>query len=251
MKINKMCFCLLLLTSCNSSNESINSIKEQEKYIEDDSFKKIPLLVANRVLELDSYIQETNGNTKAKLFIGSYTQNIYSLTKKSEGVIYNYSLSKSSLVTSENSIYYYNNNVYNGEKDSFKSFYEIHGGINPYSQTIEGFIINEDTILNVKKKENDLVYEIAIDGELAGKYNKIQMKEYGGLKELPTYNNVLIRMYLKDDYTPIKYEVESSYNINKSIIGSTTCIQKYTTTFSNINEKVNIENIDNIKQLLS
>ena len=76
------------------------------------------------------------------------------------------------------------------------------------------------------------------------------MKEFGGLREQPTFSNIELTITVKEDFTPVTIELASSYKATlKSGLGST-CNQNYTVTFSNYDEEIEIPGLDSVKSLL-
>ena len=68
-----------------------------------------------------------------------------------------------------------------------EEYYNLYGGINPSILQIEGFEI-ENGILSVEMQEFDDnydIYNVYLDGNVCGYYNKVQMKNEGNLRNQP------------------------------------------------------------------
>ena len=258
---------LFSLSSCNENVQSDNSelsIQNEDStvdstiafsasnYDEDDN---LTLKVAQKILSFDSYQKETIGKTVAKS-IFSYTQNITSHEKKYDGFIECHNKSNSTFVKTNNTTIYHNDLVlYKTKKDKDYSLYNLddyldnHGGLNPHILSIEGYDVTKGVISTTLVEETDdyKMYTISLDGNESGYYNKIQMKELGNLKDYPTFEELTIDLYIKDDYTPIKTLLHAKYNIDVAILGKTSCIQELESSYSNINGIIDMDNLASYK----
>ena len=248
---------MFLVISCNSKQNT--EISESSLNENINIYQDIPLNVANKILNLDSYVAITSGNTKTDKII-SYNQNIYSYVKKDHEYIDYYNKSDSFFVKIENHAFYYENNVIYKEKNdknhtkvTFDEYYNMFGGLSINTPVIEGYIIDDSYINNVTlvtKNDDYCIYDVNIDGNEAGKYNKIQMKKYGNLNDYPIFENVIITMCITNDYIPIYFNLNATYYIDVPILGKTKCIQHYKTEYTNVNATVTIDNKDEYIKLI-
>ena len=226
----------------NLEIEDEPSIKISIKDVED---KDVPLLIAKRLKEMNDFEAHTLGKTVAKLLI-TYNQEIDSTLSYHDGIYYLHTFSKSLLVKlyheafiKEDSVIY--RTKANDEFSTLTAFdYLSLYGNNPFSLNIEGFIIKEGSVTKVLNLSHDdeYIYQITLDGNLCGEYNKIQMKEYGGLSDYPTYEQVVLTIHILEDFTPTMLEFEASYNAPYPVFGNAKCKQTYTVTFSKISNDI-------------
>ena len=89
--------------------------------------------------------------------------------------------------------------------------------------------------------------EFAFDKEKATTNIRIQMKEFGALIDSPDFlSDIQVTLTLKNDYTPVKLELESRYKAAQSM-GTASCHQQYTVTYSSFDENIEAPNLDTIK----
>ena len=234
----------------DADDSTVNILK-----IEDVLLDEIPLMIAKRMQEMNDYEAHTIGKTVAKLLI-TYNQEIDSTKAIHNGVYYLKTISNSLLVKlyheaiiSKNEVNYKTKASDDFSILSYKEYVNKFGN-HPYSLNIEGFTITNESIIYIKdlSTTDENIYEISLDGNICGTFNKIQMKEYGNLSDYPTYESVVLKLYIKDDFTPLKIELEAIYNAPYPVLGNAKCTQKYTVTFSDISE-TNKEIIE--KQMLN
>ena len=121
-------------------------------------------------------------------------------------------------------------------------------GTYPFGNAIEGYKVTGDAIKSITKMAmagENYRFKLIFDAEKATNNVKIQMKEFGSLDELPTFTDITIIMTLQNDYTPVKLDLESHYKAKQGV--TTSCTQKYTVTFSNFNENIEVPNLDAVK----
>ncbi|MBO7078782.1 MAG: hypothetical protein J6W64_03120 [Bacilli bacterium] len=239
-------FTLASLSGCKSKKSTIynDTDKEGHSYInlkdEDfivDNFEigEIPYVFIEKLSRISNYEKENIGQTNTKKII-DYTQSIhdvYTSTDKEKHLI---TRSTSTLVKLYHEAYYKDDIVSyrDKEKDEFvdvstEEYKSIYGFL-PYDKLLEGFILNDETIISVEKVE-DYKYKVSIDGEKAGAYVKIQMKKHGSLSDYPTFYKVEITISMKDDFSPIDISLHSEYQITKPLFGQADCIQDYVVTY--------------------
>ncbi len=195
----------------------------------------------------------TEGKTKASIV----TQPIHSEVIKNE---YSYmsNESHSSFADTEHYAYYHDGKVVHkdyGEEDwtvSSQEDYLNKYGFYPFDQLIEGYIVKSETILTISLSQKEENYELVftLDPDTSTTNVKIQMKEFGGLGNYPVFQDITIKMLIKDDYTPVSIDVDTNYKVKKGIFNPS-CHQTYTVTYSNFDEEIAVPNLDEIKPLFN
>lgn len=244
-----------------SSGES-KETKKEIKTVSDltaDEYKSFPVYYLKKLNSFASYKAVTEGKTTPSFTIGSLgVQSIASTAIKTSDYQYYYTDSDGT-VHSQHTCYYHNDQaVYkNVDETEFtvKSMKEYLGlyGTYPFANAIEGFNVKADNILKVQKKDSteNHVFYLKLSHKEAASNVKIQMKEFGGLKNQPSFSNIELTITVKEDFTPITIDLKSTYYAElKSGLGST-CNQTYTVTFSNINEEIEIPGLDAVKNKFS
>lgn len=260
----------LLLSSCSviqvssmsREEESSSSIaptsREKEKLISDLKENEYNLVPGNFVEKMNSfttYKAVTEGETKASVLFITVPQKINVTVIKNE-YSYLYNSSESSMYSSEHHAYYHDNKaVYKDKNDndyntSVLADYLNKYGTYPFNSSIEGYKIGGDAINEVTKLDMEGEYyrfKIAFDKEKATTNVRIQMKEFGALIDYPDFlSDIQVTLTLKNDYTPVKLELESRYKAAQSM-GTASCHQQYTVTYSSFNESIEVPNLDTIK----
>ncbi len=163
--------------------------------------------------------------------------------------------SHSSIYSSKHEAYYKGEKVYyhdsNAEfKLSTLSEYLSVYGTYPFDYAIEGYNIKEDAILSVSKVETNENYsfKFVFDPEKATNNVRIQMKAFGQLDDFPIFSSAEIILTVKEDFTPVKYELSSTYKAKKVI--ETDCKQNYNVTFSDFNQPIEIPKLEEMKEIL-
>ena len=217
------------------------SLKDEELVISNFEIDQIPYVFLEKLERLSSFKKHTVGSTTAKIII-KYTQTIDSLYIKNDEEKHLVTNSNSTLVNVYHEAYYERDYIRYREstdndftsltRDEYKDIY----GVILDEARLEGFILNSDTILEVSKIDSEEynVYQIIIDGNLAGAEAKKQMKEYGNLSSLPEFSYVCITITIEDDFTPVKIDFVSDYKITLALLGSGNCHQEYEVTYSDI-----------------
>ena len=221
--------------------------------LKEEDYKTFCTFYFAKLNQYRTYKTITEGKTKASIV----TQPIYSEVIKNE---YSYMTneSHSSFADTDHKAYYYNNKVVHkdyGEDDwtiSSQEDYLNKYGFYPFDQLIEGYLVKEETILSVSITPKDDNYKVVIklDPETSTNNVKIQMKQFGDLGSYPEFQEVKLTLNLKDDYTPITIDADTSYKVKKGILNPK-CSQTYTVTFSNFDEEIEIPNLEEIKPLFN
>lgn len=199
--------------------------------------------------QFGSYKMETSGTTKAEKGFIKYEQALYSTTLKNGNEYFQQSQSNSDFVKMSHQSFakgdkiVYRNALSGNLNVSAKKAYKEVYGISPDDVALGGYIMNAKSIKFAEKtaeKDGILTYRFVLDGKEAGNNAVRQMKEFGGLNGYPVFESLTLYLTLKNDWTPVTLVVESKYNISINVLGNLSCTQKITSTFSKINEKVDI-----------
>ena len=219
----------------DDENHSYVNLEDEDFLIDNFSIDEIPYVFLEKVSRLEVYEKETIGNTLAKKLI-DYNQeihNVYTSTSNEKHLI---TRSTSSLISVYHEAYYKDNVISykDKEKNDFSDIsyeeYKAKYGFFPYDRLLEGFVLNEETIIDVKLKE-DNKYKISIDGEKGGAYIKTQMKYFGGLSDFPTFSKVEITICFDNSFNPIEISLYAEYQVVKPILGKVNCVQEYVATY--------------------
>ncbi|MBO4286333.1 MAG: hypothetical protein J5880_03250, partial [Bacilli bacterium] len=184
------------------------------------------------------------------------TQEINVTTIKNGEYSYLYNSSESSMYSSMHEAYYHNDKALykdKGDEDytltDLTTYLKTYGTY-PFGNSIEGYKVTGEAITSVTKTSSDndtYTFTLVFDVNKATNNVKIQMKRFGGLDNYPSFKSISISITVKDDYTPVKLELASSYSVKKII--PVNCDQKHTVTYSNFNEEIEIPNLDSVKPL--
>ena len=260
---------LMILTSCSFPSDDEIIISDEPKeldnidIIEDDKkrivliddveydldhldikmIKKehLPFLVVEKMYYLDSYLKITTGKTKAKLII-NYTQDIDSKVYKYDNSCYLLTKSTSPLVKvyheafiKDNDVLYKTHEANDFIPCSIDEYLNTYG-INPLNKNIEGFIINQDTIISssITNDNEQFLLTLELDGNASGNNNKIQMKTYGNLVNYPDFKTLTLVIALKSDLSPISINLSSTYEVKYPVLGNALCNQEYLVTFKDL-----------------
>lgn len=268
-KIFLILFLLLVLVSCRKEEvlepeyvepdpkqeeKEQKEDKEKEPEIIDDPVEPEPVIVNVSNTEdnmevlrlyLDNYsklpdfeINESGSTTAKKLFI-SYEQKTTSKTTKENNNYYYQCDTNSTFVNKHHEAIYeadkvkYKNNDEEFIETTFVEYKKAYG-ISPKDYAIYGFIINENTVLEITREQVDdlFVFVIKIDGEKAGTNCKIQMKEYGDLSKYPVFEEVSITLKITNDFIPKEIIYEAKYKIDAAFLGEMVCSQKMISTYT-------------------
>lgn len=229
------------------------STTEKEVLVSDvKDLKTIPSLFVKKLNSFKSYKAVTSGKTTASVLFINTDQSIEVTTIKGD---YSYmkNESHSSLVNTSHEVYYHNNKAYysdnSGEyKTNTLSEYLNIYGVYPFEQAIEGYSIDGDSITKVEameKTDGVHTFKLTFDPVKSTNNVKIQMKQFGGLDGYPNFEMIEMVLIIKDDFTPVKINLESRYTASKMM--SSNCHQQYSVTYSGFNENVEIPNLEAVK----
>ena len=257
----------LLLTSCNGGNPTPQQEdpKEEEPQIIEgrkasdlsgDELKLLPKYIVNRLSSYDSYKAVTKGSTVANVLFIETIQSIDAEAIKGKDYSYYRNESHSDIVNTTHVAYFHDNKTAfknNGESNyqiSTLADYSKTYGVYPFGECIEGYSISYFAVLDVKRLDNeeDYKFQISFDPLKATNDVRVQMKAFGGLDDYPTFSDIKMTITVKEDFTPTVLSLESTYTAQKLIQSS--CKQSYTVTYSSYNENIEIENLDEAKEVL-
>ena len=214
-----------------------------EEYVplsENISGKTAAYIFMDEFLKLDGYTATQTGKTYATAVLITVEQKIFSKKIKVGGEVFFNTESNSSFVKTKHQALFSGDkvayrNAFSGEISSVKTEdYRAIYGITPDLRLIEGFVINEKTVLSSEiSKEEDGTYEVhlMVDGNVGGFYARTQMKETGDLNGYPDFKSVNIYLTLNSDYTPVKTRLVSEYSAKQGIINAK-CEQALITEYS-------------------
>ena len=203
---------------------------------------RIPELYMRKFDGLETFEAITEGSTVALIV----SQSIDNRSVKKYDRYYTHAKSDSAFVKTEHFAYFYSGKVAYRDADgeftvsAIDDYLKIYG-VYPATHGIEGYIVNEKTVISVVRsdeKPNEFV--VTLDGETAGLRNKIQMRKYGGLSDYPTFKSVTLTLELNEDLTPVSVKVFAEYTVPYGILGDVACTQNYTVTYKNVNGNVDI-----------
>ena len=257
---------LLLVTSCDSGHldrKEDEAPKEDEPQmvegrkaseIEGNELKLLPKYVVNKLSSFESYKSVTKGSTIATVLFIKTTQPIDAETIKGKEYSYYRNESRSDIVSTAHLAYYHNDEaVYkiNGEETyhtlPLEEYLNIYGTY-PFENSLEGYSISYDAIKEVKRVESDVDYKFQVTFDVYKSTNnvRIQMKVSGGLDDYPSFSGIKMTITVKEDFTPVTLYLEAAYTAKKIVESS--CNQYYTVTYSNYNEDIEIENLEEAKE---
>ena len=245
------------LTGCKKADQSdreiddapldpgIHSVDE----INDSNINSFAAAFLYKLKSYSSYKAVTEGTTHVTGFLTDVTQTISATAIKGE-----YSFltneSRSKIVKTAHSAYFKDDKVvYNDNKGKYQSSslkdYLIRYGSYPFDNSIEGYLIKEGVTVTKETSDADYKFKLMFDKEICTTNVKIEMRQFGGLDQDPSFiEDIEMLITVKQDLTPITLEFSSHYSAQKII--STDCHQKYTVTYSNFNETIEIPNLEEI-----
>ena len=234
----------------SSSEVTSTSVEKAAADLDEADYNLFPGLYLEKLNSYTSYKAVTVGETKASIA----TQKINVTLIKSE---YSYLHNESTgFVTSKHDRYYHGDKVAFKNKgddeytpSSLSSYLEIYGTY-PFDGSIEGYIIGEGTITSIskEKKGDNFAYTLVFDVDKATTNVKKQMVEFGGLGAEPTFSQISLVVTVQGDFTPVSIALNSKYKAKKGV--TTNCTQKYTVTFSNFNETIEVPGLADVINLL-
>ena len=209
----------------------------------------------DEILKCEDYYYEKEGETKTTALILHVTQKISSRRIKRGNEYYVFDKSESSFMnTFHQALFSLGAVAYrDGEKDKIikadVESYRAEYGVTPEMRTIEGFIVNEKTVLSSEiseKEDGSFEINLELDGNLGGYFVRTQMKKSGGLDDYPEFESVYITLCLNSDYFPIKTVIKSKYTAKK--IFNNDCEQTLTAVYKK--EKAEIPDYSELRGVL-
>ena len=113
---------------------------------------------------------------------------------------------------------------------TYDEYLSVYGYL-PYGYHIEGFILGEESVLEITKIE-DNKYHLVIDGEIGSANVKKQMRKFGNLTDYPKFSLVYMDITLNNDFSPVEIHFYAEYETSYQILGSIKCVQDYVVTYS-------------------
>ena len=237
-----------IIGSSAFENEQTSVDPDFDEVAQLTDYSSVPYKFMERLAGIRSFVATTDGKTATIL-----EQTIHSDLIKDGERGYLMTKSESALVKTGVTAYYKSGSARWMFKDE-KQFtngalteYVALFGIYPLGGGIEGYAVNETTVLSVEKLESEQNYKFAIslDPETSTDAVKVQMKKFGSLDEYPKFSEVKITLTFDKHFTPITVELLSKYKAK--LLFTAECVQTYTVTYSSINAQVSIpasENFD-------
>ena len=257
---------LLVLTGCGGSQEeksritgestsvastSTDDTKTAEK-LDGDELKTFPSIFISKLNEYKTYKAVSKGQTESVVIGMTVVQSIDVVVIKSD---YSYLLneSHSSMVNTEHTAYFHSLEAVYKDKDkefavsSIDEYLSVYGTY-PFDNAIEGYIINNDSVVSVTKEkvENNYCFTLTLDKEKATNNVKIQMKKFGGLDDYPVFKeDVVLKITVQNDFSPVSLSLSSSYTAKLFL--ESDCKQNYSVTYSNFNEELEVPGLNEVK----
>ena len=226
-----------------SSDIDNNQEEEEKPQYDYEDCNSIIQLFLEKYYALDYLNITCEGTTTAKAVI-TYTQIIKNIIILDGANSYYLADSTSGIEQyHEAKFNIFNVSYKNKEKDDFtettlSNYIDIYG-ITPYTKGVVGYDLTKGNILDislVQSKDNIYAYQIKIDPNYDFVEIKKQMKEFGELKDYPTFDSITMTIIMDNELNPIKVILESKYHINKSfILNNVECNQSLTYTYSKRN----------------
>lgn len=234
--------------------EEIVVIDEKLKVsdLKEETYNLFPYYYMHRLQSYSSYKAVTKGSTVATVLFIDTTQSIDVTVIKEKEYSYLMNESHSDLVNTVHKAYFHNDKVaYSGGSDyklvTLEEYLNTFGTY-PFDKGIEGYKINKNTIKEVTKVGTNK-FKLVLDPETSTNNVKIQMREFGSLDAYPSFSKIEITMTVEDDFAPISLELESSYKATKVV--QTSCTQKYTVTYNDYNQNIEIPDLDKVKEIFN
>lgn len=239
-----LCITTILLSSCgkttsNTKTKTIdNTTTYDSEYFDLNKYEGRDILKVfiERLSTLDNYKKETNGETVAKSII-KYTQKINATYEQYKDDRHFISKSSSLIKNTYHEAYFLKDSINQKEKEddelssiSYEDYLNDYGFL-PYEPYIEGFTIDNDSIISFYLI-NDHTYYLEIDGEKCGSKIKTQMKKEGELSDYPTFSKVSFEITISNDFRPIEIKYHAEYTISIAILGSMNCVCDYTVLYT-------------------
>lgn len=248
-------------TSTISSDEStiIKDAKSVDKFLKKGDYKSLAYAYVYNMKEgLDSYIQTTEGNLKAKIMFVNYQVDFTSTTIKKGSTFFSKDHSESTFSNLE-SEYYLNGDgriLFSPDSKEY-TVYDVkefrQKDITPDQLLISSYIVTDESIISaelIKEEDNVIEIKYVLDNTLSTKFAQIAMYYTGGLSDYPEFSSVELTLKMTRDIMPISYKVELIYDAKRPVLGSATVTHYFETKFEKINEEVEIPNESFYKEKL-
>ena len=248
-----MVFAAAAMTACGDNVPA--TVPGQNTYIDDaknspadNDAKYVAYAVAGKLRKTGTFTAKVTGKTVAKKGFITYEQTIDNSLVKHGDEFYSSSESSSVFVNMKHEAFVKNSKVAyrnNGEEIKLAeadNYAEVYGVIP--GEGLDGHILNDETILDAKYagEENGLYkFEYVVDKQSGSAALKKQMKEFGGLSELPVFqNNSRLTLTVRKDWTPVSLVTEERYDISIAVLGSMSCSQTLTCEFTDFGAQTTI-----------
>ena len=228
MSIMLAAFCLAAFTGCtkknDSSSEYVPADNEVTETFDDVSRVYDELMRVNeKFAARSSYRTVTEGKTVASL---GYEQEIKSVLTYSGGVWFSDYSSTSSLVKLYHKAYLSGKStVYKHSDEKSKTSpvadYRTEFGVAPGDGCLGGYELKEEYVLSALYKKygrGATELRVVVDGERAAAKMKVQMKKFGGLKDLPVFSELSFVVYCENGEDISAYSTYAKYDIKKEIV---------------------------------
>lgn len=216
--------------------EKVSGSAEYAPLFEVGDGKTAAYIFMDEFLSFTEYTAEQTGTTFATVVFVTTEQAVYSKKIKKDGKLYFYTDTSSSLAKAKHEA------IFNGDTVSYKenggdavtrdiATYGEEYGITFKERLIEGFVVNDNTVISsaIEKVGEEYKVTLDIDGNLGGYYVRTQMKKIGGLSAYPVFKSVRIILTLSEDYFPVKTVLVAKYSAKKGFNAS--CEQNLTTVY--------------------
>ena len=229
----------------------IKNAKETTQFLKKKDYKSIAYAFIYNIKEgLQSYESNSSGTVKAKVAMFDYNITYESCIYKKGNAFYSKDHSKSTFTTINNEFYQTDNDKIVVSRDLKK--YEVYT-VEEYNKMsyamsqylIMGYVFNDESIINtevISDRGEETSIKYTLDNELATKFVKTDMKVNGGLTTYPKFENIQITLVMKNDFTPISYSIDATYEASAPVIGSAKTTQHGECLFSKVNENITIPN---------
>ena len=110
---------------------------------------------------------------------------------------------------------------------------------------LTNYIINENTITsaNLTNKQDDkYTFTVNLDAQQATIGYRVNMKKMGNLSSLPEFYSCTLELTMDSNFNPITLVCKDEYKVN--MLGGLKCSSTITTTFTNINQQIEIPDIN-------
>lgn len=223
--------------------EKVSGTAEFIPLSEVEDGKTAAYIFMDEFLKLPEYTSVQEGVTYATVLFVTTEQGVYAKKIKNGDELYFYTDSSSSLAKAEHTAKFSADTVSFIEDGKVKtadiSDYGDEYGITFKERLIEGFVINDKTVLSsaIEKEDENYKVTLELDGNLGGYYVRTQMKKIGGLSSFPVFKSVKIILTLEEDYFPIKIKLIAKYSAKKGVINAS-CEQNLTTDYKKTAEDI-------------